>query len=592
MAIGTANEPSASASRSATPEPEGFAAITFDEHEDHDDNSSAAQSPAAAQSEYDSDRRSQLSQEHRASGDESREENASGVSAGEPPAQSTTPLATPAASIRQAPDEAIIPVTEDPEEATAASTHETAVDKNDEDKPASPAGPARSTPSLAGDEEKPEYPPLSNKSSIFGRDSSTLPVLESQTPVEPVLVPPDGGWKAWLNVLGGFLILFASFGLVSAFGVFQAYFTEFRYTSHSESEISWIGSCQLCLFFLCALVAGPLFDRGKFRYLIGVGSVLWTASVFLIPEAKTFGQCMFIQGIVGGIGVGLLFLPSLSIQSHWFAARRSMAIGIVASGTSAGGICLPILLNKLIANPDVGFDDAVRAVAALVGACLLVANIIMSPHPARKIVKKPPPPPLKQIFTLPYSFLVAGAFILNWGLWFPNFYVQLYFKQQGASQEATYYALAIFNAGSFLGRVLPNLVADQLFGPFNMQALCCLCSGVMIFLMRVMTSQGLLILWALLCGFFTGGFISLVSPVIVSVSNNNLAEVGLRQGVAFVLIAGSAVGGNPVCGRLLSNERGDFLSAILFAGTTVMLGASLALVGRMIFAMQKGTWRV
>lgn len=40
--------------------------------------------------------------------------------------------------------------------------------------------------------------------------------------------------------------------------------------------------------------------------------------------------------------------------------------------------------------------------------------------------------------------------------------MQLYFKQQGASQEATYYALAIFNAGSFLGRVLPNLVADQL----------------------------------------------------------------------------------------------------------------------------------
>lgn len=54
-------------------------------------------------------------------------------------------------------------------------------------------------------------------------------------------------------------------------------------------------------------------------------------------------------------------IRQLSIQSHWFAARRSMAIGIVASGTSAGGICLPILLNKLIANPDVGFDDAVRA---------------------------------------------------------------------------------------------------------------------------------------------------------------------------------------------------------------------------------------
>lgn len=157
-----------------------------------------------------------------------------------------------------------------------------------------------------------------------------------------------------------------------------------RYTSHTESQISWIGSCQLCLFFLLALVAGPLFDKGHFRYLIGAGSVLWTLSVFLIPEAQTYGQCMFVQGILGGLGVGLLFVPSasgssffsflfpqiltnrslftqLSVQSHWFEKRRSLAVGIVASGSSVGGICFPIMLNKLIANPDVGFATAVRA---------------------------------------------------------------------------------------------------------------------------------------------------------------------------------------------------------------------------------------
>lgn len=41
-----------------------------------------------------------------------------------------------------------------------------------------------------------------------------------------------------------------------------------------------------------------------------------------------------------------------------------------------------------------------------------------------------------------------------------------------------------------------------------------------------MTSESMLILWALLCGFFTGGFVSLVSPVVVSISDNNLAEMG------------------------------------------------------------------
>lgn len=165
---------------------------------------------------------------------------------------------------------------------------------------------------------------------------------------------------------------------------------QIRYTSHTESQISWIGSCQLCLFFLLALVAGPLFDKGRFRYLVGAGSVLWTLSVFLIPEAQTYSQSMFVQGILGGLGVGLLFVPSasgsnswiplckpgpnrgsfhiqLSVQSHWFEKRRSLAVGVVASGSSVGGICFPIMLNKLIANPNVGFDTAVRT-----GKCHLI----------------------------------------------------------------------------------------------------------------------------------------------------------------------------------------------------------------------------
>jgi hypothetical protein len=63
--------------------------------------------------------------------------------------------------------------------------------------------------------------------------------------------------------------------------------------------------------------------------------------IFLIPEAKSFGETIGIQGILGGVGVGLLFLPALSIQSHWFARRRNLAIGLVASGSSLGGIAFP-----------------------------------------------------------------------------------------------------------------------------------------------------------------------------------------------------------------------------------------------------------
>lgn len=84
-------------------------------------------------------------------------------------------------------------------------------------------------------EGNPTYPPsVTSKNSHAVRggaaDGPTLPVVVATVAAcaaqNSVHVPPDGGLRAWGNVVGGFLVLFASLGLFSAFGVFQAYFAE------------------------------------------------------------------------------------------------------------------------------------------------------------------------------------------------------------------------------------------------------------------------------------------------------------------------------------------------------------------------------
>ncbi|GAA5826550.1 hypothetical protein JCM3770_007373 [Rhodotorula araucariae] len=403
-------------------------------------------------------------------------------------------------------------------------------------------------------------------------------------------VPPDGGLRAWLNVLGGFLVLFSSFGVLNAMGAFQAYYEHVLFPNRSSSDIAWIGSTQLCLFFLCATVVGPLFDKGYFRVVMLAGSAFWTTSIFLIPQMTTFGGMMAVQGVLGGLGVGFLFLPTMSIQCHWFTRRRALAIGIVASGSSAGGICFPIVLNKFFVDPNIGFANGVRSCGYVVVACLAIANCIMAPNPGRKLVQKPPPPPIRQMLTGPFVCLVLGAFLLSFGLWFPSVYDQLYFQANGASMTATTHALAFFHAGTFFGRTVPNCIADHI-GPFNVQVVCCFTSAVVVFCMKVMTSEALLILNAVLFGFFGGAFIALLSPVIVSLSND-LSEIGLRQGIAFFIIAGSSLAGNPIAGRLLANNLNDFTHPITFAGTMILAGSVPIAVGRCVRAKEKGTWRV
>ncbi|GAA5930397.1 hypothetical protein JCM1841_006845 [Sporobolomyces salmonicolor] len=402
------------------------------------------------------------------------------------------------------------------------------------------------------------------------------------------LKPPDGALRAWINVLGGWLVLFSSFGYTNTFGVDQAYYMQTIYSSYSESAISWIGSVQLGLFFLMALAAGPLFDNEHPHSLLRCraqadGTLSQRANSafsslsdppstsrrsFSFRSAK-FWQTMVVQGVMSGIGVGLLFLP------------------------------------ELFANPSVGFVDGVRASGYIIAGCLAIANLIMSPHPGRHVAHKPPPPPLKKIFTPTYICMASGAFLLNFGWFFPNFYVQVYAEAQGLDTNLAFYAISIFKAASVFGRTIPNIMADHL-GPFNLQTTCCVCAGIVLFCMLCLllpsffAEQGDpaaddLIPRTILYGFFSGGSISLLSSAVVSISND-LSEIGLGQvRIAFLIVAGSAVGGNPTCRRLPSEHSNDFKYLIVLAGTMVCPGAAVTVVtavGRCLWAKEKGTWKV
>ena len=50
-----------------------------------------------------------------------------------------------------------------------------------------------------------------------------------------------------------------------------------------------------------------------------------------------------------------------------------------------------------------------------------------------------------------------GLFFVLLGLFFPIFYIQVYCISKGLDSTVTFYSLAILNAGSVFGRVLPNL---------------------------------------------------------------------------------------------------------------------------------------
>ncbi|EPS94262.1 hypothetical protein FOMPIDRAFT_130368 [Fomitopsis schrenkii] len=397
---------------------------------------------------------------------------------------------------------------------------------------------------------------------------------------------PDGGLWAWLAVVGGALVQFCTFGYASSFGVYQAYYV--LQGGFSSADASWIGSLQFFLLFFMGLPAGKLFDAGYFRHMQVGGTLLYALSLFMLSLAnpRSYYQIILSQGVGMGIGSGLLLVPAISVQAHHWKKHRSLAMGIVLAGTSCGGIVYPIMLNQLIHHSPAGFPWAVRATGFLSLALLIIASCIITTRMPPKVHTSEAQINFKAVLT-DWSYLttVAGAFLILWGLFFPYFYLQLWSTLHGNSSTFSFYSIAILNAGSIAGRLIPNALAD-VAGRFNVICPIAFVSTILLFSMFGVKSIAAVTVFAILYGFFSGAIASLFPPLVAGMARHP-SEVGLRIGFAYFLVSFAILTGSPIDGALLGEQR-HWANSIIFSGV-VMLGGSIVLVlARYMFVRSRG----
>lgn len=377
--------------------------------------------------------------------------------------------------------------------------------------------------------------------------------------------------------MGGFFLLFNSWGIVNTFGSYQAYYETELLSSWSPSSISWIGSIQAFLLLFVAALTGPIYDAGYFRALLLFGSFMLVLGQMMLSLAHAYWQVLLAQAFCIGIGTGALFVPSIAILSTYFSTRIGMAIGISASGSSFGGVIYPIMFHKLL--PRLGFAWTTRILGFVILATMLIPNLVMR---VRVL-----PPKSRSLFDLPaflipaYSIQVAGFFAGFMGLYMPFFYAQLYALQRHITNEnLAFYLLAVMNSTSVFGRIVPNIFADIL-GPFNVVIPCCLVSAVLCMcFIAVDSSAGIIVLMAFY-GFFSGSFVSLPPTVIVQLSGDAREKIGTRLGQSFAFVSIGLLIGTPIGGAILDNKGFDALWT--FGGSMLFASAAFLIMARVAF---------
>ncbi len=298
---------------------------------------------------------------------------------------------------------------------------------------------------------------------------------------------PEGGFKAWLCVFGGWWCTFITFGYLNAYGIFQDYYQQTTLSHKSPSQISWIGAFQYFLMFAPAIFAGRLFDLGFFRPLFATGCALL---VFLSDDGQPVHRLLPALPRAGRrtwswFWASYSTSPSTA-QHTTFNRRRGVDLGVVASGSSTGGIIFPIMVRKLI--PQIGYGWTMRIVGFFALFAVTIAWFSLSPVcPPRSTCTTSPKGGWKQIQWTDFSAFRNPAYTffchrrqLNhvWPLHALLPTMDVWTSSHNI--PANGYFLPILNAASSFGRVLPGLVADRV-GRINTSAASGV-SGILIFI--------------------------------------------------------------------------------------------------------------
>ncbi|SGZ26323.1 BQ5605_C024g09886 [Microbotryum silenes-dioicae] len=329
--------------------------------------------------------------------------------------------------------------------------------------------------------------------------------------------------------------------------------------------------------------------QGYFQYIMGGGSVLLVFCLFMVSLCKQFWQTILAQGFGMGIAMGFMFLPSISVLSQNWKRRRAFAMGFAVTGSSIGGVIFPIMINSLLAKK--AFGEAIRDTAYLVLGCSVAINLLMRASPP-----PPKPPgaakvqPLKFFREPRFTLATTGALFVAMGLFVPLFYIQYFLTIKGVDPTITTYSLAILNAASVFGRTIPNAIADRV-GPFNVLLPTVTLSGACVFIMFFASSSAGAIVFVLLYGFLSGAYVSLVGPAFASTATHP-SEIGVRMGLPFVFIGAAALIGSPIAGQLVNRTPTTFTAPVVFAGCSMLFGASVLLFARRAQAKVKGSRRI
>ncbi|KAF9202475.1 hypothetical protein BGZ49_007362 [Haplosporangium sp. Z 27] len=385
-------------------------------------------------------------------------------------------------------------------------------------------------------------------------------VLSQHTTVDPTAIEVDpvvmeSGFRGIVVVFGGFLLIFAIIGYVSVYGIFQTeYVRIYGPRGHTPSAISYIGSLASGFQFFFTIIAGPIMNRFGHKIILWSGCIIGTLALLLASWCTQLWQLYLTQGVLFGIGSSFLNLAASAIPPLWYDVHRGLAMGLCFCGAGIGGLALGFAIPALINKVDVWWTLRIYALIYLI---LTGFGALVMRGPRQ--LSGPPIEPLKNIFHIAIMknprfvlWFIASAFF-GFAYVIPFTYIPAYAHDivgldpnvQGG------HLVAIMSAANALGRVALGLIGDKI-GAYPVAMFSFLVAPLSCLFWMFAHSQGILIVFSIIYGFFCGAWFTMVATI-----TSNLVDLEhLGSGLTLVFLINTP--GNlftlPIAGKIIADS--------------------------------------
>jgi len=386
--------------------------------------------------------------------------------------------------------------------------------------------------------------------------------------------PPDGGY-GWVCTACSLLVNAHTFGLNSSYGVFLAHYLAHQtFPDATALDYAFVGSLSIS----CALLVSPITTVCVRKFgtkpTMFAGAIMESASLVCASFAHKIWHLFLTQGVLFGLGMGFLFIPSVGIVSQWFSTKRSLANGVAVCGSGLGGLLYSFASSAMIRTLGLGWTFRILGILAFVvnTACTLLIK------DRNKIIGSNQLPFDTRLLKRPEFLLLLG-----FG-WFSMLgYVVLIFNLAnyaneiglGASEAALISAL--FNLGQGLGRPLMGYWSDRT-GRINMAGCMTLLAGVSVLVIWINAkAYGVLIFFALVGGSVAGTFWTTIAPVTAEVVGLRNVPSGLC--LTWLIIAIPCLFSEPIALQIVQGT-GSYLGTQLFTGIAYIAAAICMIAAR------------